>query len=297
MKFREIQFLSLVSILLVGCGGGGGGTNQFTPTLKANQAPAPTITFTATPLTIGVGSSTTLSWTSSNATSVTIDNGIGAVALSDSRQVSPGSNATYIATATGAGGGVATASVNVTVVPKPTISIVINPSTVKAGSTATLTWNSSNATSVTFDNDIGSVPPSGSRPVTPADTTSYTATATGLAGSVTASASVDVVFPPTLTFSATPASIIQGGSTSLSWTSSNADSVSIDNNLGVQPANGSVIVSPKSTTAYVATATGPGGTVSSTFKVDVSNAPPPTVSITATPETISAGQAATLAWT
>jgi phospholipase C len=108
---------------------------------------------------------------------------------------------------------------------------------------------------------------------------------------------VSVVFPPTLSLAANPASIAQGSSTTLSWTSSNADSVTIDNNIGVQPANGSVTVSPASTTAYIATATGPGGTVSSTFKVNVSNPLPPTVNITATPATISAGQAATLAWT
>ena len=297
MSFRKIPYLSLVSILLAGCGGGssGGGTSQSGSTVKSNE-PLPTITFTASPTNIGQGSSSTLTWTSSNSTSVTIDNGIGTVALSDSRQVTPAANTTYTATVTGPGG-VTTASASVTVIPRPTITIAINPSTVKAGQTATLTWNSSNATSVTFDNGIGSVPPSGSRTVTPADTTSYTATVSGQAGTITASATVTVVFPPTIAFSAVPASIVQGGSATLSWTSSNADSVAIDNNIGAQPANGSVVVTPQSSTAYTATATGPGGTVSSTFRVDVSNPLPPTVSITATPATISAGQVATLAWT
>ena len=150
---------------------------------------------------------------------------------------------------------------------------------------------------MTFDNGIGSVPPSGSRPITPADTTTYTATAIGPAGTVTGSASVSVVFAPTLSLTANPATIAQGSSTTLSWTSSNADTVTIDNNIGVEPANGSVTVSPASTTAYIATASGPGGTVSSTFKVNVSNPLPPTVSITATPAAVGAGQVATLAWT
>ena len=295
MAIKTVSALGLVSILVVGCGGGGPGTSQSSPAVKSGQ-PTPTISLTATPQSVNQGSSATLTWSATNATSVTIDNGIGTVGLSDSRQITPASNTTYTATATGAGG-TASASVNVTVIPKPTVSIQINPSTVKAGDTATLSWSSANATSVTLDNGIGPVPASGSRTITPADTATYTATATGAAGTISATATVTVVFPPTITFAASPSSITQGDTTTLSWTSTNADSVSIDNNIGPEQPNGSVVVSPKSPTAYTATATGPGGTVSSTFKVDVSNPPSPTVSISLTPATISAGQVATLSWT
>ena len=295
MAIKTVSALGLVSILVVGCGGGGPGTSQSSPAVKSGQ-PTPTISLTATPQSVNQGSSATLTWSATNATSVTIDNGIGTVGLSDSRQITPASNTTYTATATGAGG-TASASVNVIVIPKPTVSIQINPSTVKAGDTATLSWSSANATSVTLDNGIGPVPASGSRTITPADTATYTATATGAAGTISATATVTVVFPPTITFAASPSSITQGDTTTLSWTSTNADSVSIDNNIGPEQPNGSVVVSPKSPTAYTATATGPGGTVSSTFKVDVSNPPSPTVSISLTPATISAGQVATLSWT
>jgi len=297
MTFRSISYLGLASVFLAGCGGGGGaGTSQSSPEAKSDQPAKPTITFTATPLSINQGSSATLAWTSSNATSVSIDNGIGNVGLSDSRQITPAVNTTYIATATGPGGS-ASASVAITVVPRPTITVAVDPSTVRAGQTATITWNSSNATSVTFDNGIGSVAASGSRTVTPSNTTSYTATAVGPAGTMTAGTTVTVVFPPTIALSATPPSITQGDSTTLSWTSSNTESVAIDNNIGAEPPNGSVVVAPKSSTAYTATATGPGGTVSTTFRVDVSNPAPPTVSVSVNPATISAGQVATLAWT
>ncbi|HWC18209.1 MAG TPA: alkaline phosphatase family protein [Terriglobales bacterium] len=184
----------------------------------------------------------------------------------------------------------------VTVIARPTITVAINPTTVKAGQTATLTWDSSNSTSVTVDNGLGSVPTSGSRTITPSSTTSYTATATGPAGTSTASATVTVVFPPTITLTGAPGSIAQGQSSTLSWTTTNADQVTIDNNIGEEPANGSVGVSPKSSTAYTATATGPGGTASATFRVDVTNPPPPTVSISVNPGTVSAGQVATLSW-
>ncbi len=67
--------------------------------------------------------------------------------------------------------------------------------------------------------------------------------------------------PPAGTFSANPTSINQGGSSTLSWTSSNATTASIDNGVGsVTPvAGGSVQVSPSSTTIYTLTLSGPGG--------------------------------------
>ncbi|HET9743815.1 MAG TPA: alkaline phosphatase family protein [Terriglobales bacterium] len=295
MTLKTVSALSLASMLVVGCGGGGSMTNQ-SPLTSKNTPPSPTITLTATPQSVNQGSTTILAWSATNATSVSLDNGIGAVAASDSRQVAPASTTTYTATATGVGG-TASASVTVTVIPKPTVSVQINPATVKAGDTATLSWSSSNATSVTFDSGIGTVPASGSRAITPAATATYTAMATGAAGTATATATITVVFPPTIALSANPSSITQGGSTTLSWTSTNADSITIDNNIGAEPLNGSAAVSPKSTTAYTATATGPGGTISSTFTVNVTNPLAPTVSLSVTPATMSAGQAATLSWT
>lgn len=67
-------------------------------------APAPTITLTASATSITAGESTTLQWSSTNASSVTIDPGVGSVATSGSRAVSPTSSVTYQATATGPGG-------------------------------------------------------------------------------------------------------------------------------------------------------------------------------------------------
>jgi peptidoglycan-associated lipoprotein len=66
--------------------------------------PAPTITLTANPATITAGQSTTLTWQATNATTVTLDQGLGNVAASGTRQVSPNASVTYNATATGPGG-------------------------------------------------------------------------------------------------------------------------------------------------------------------------------------------------
>jgi hypothetical protein len=69
------------------------------------------------------------------------------------------------------------------------------PSAIFIGQSSTLSWSASNATAVSIDNGIGSKPVSGSMNVSPAQTTIYTLTATGPAGSVSAQTTI-AVFPP-----------------------------------------------------------------------------------------------------
>jgi YD repeat-containing protein len=76
---------------------------------------------------------------------------------------------------------------------------------------------------------------------------------------------------PTGSFSANPTTITAGASSSLSWTSANATSASIDNGVGaVTPvAGGSVNVSPTATTVYTLTLIGPGGSTTRQATVTV----------------------------
>ena len=53
-----------------------------------------------------IGGSSTLSWSVTGATSVTIDNGIGSVALTGTTVVSPTTDTTYTLTATNSAGSV-----------------------------------------------------------------------------------------------------------------------------------------------------------------------------------------------
>ena len=80
--------------------------------------------------------------------------------------------------------------------PAPTASLTANPDTIKPGDGTTLTWKTENATEVTIDNGVGTVDVSGSRRVSPAQTTTYTLTAKGAGGSQTATATVTVNQPP-----------------------------------------------------------------------------------------------------
>ncbi len=95
-------------------------------------------------------------------------------------------------------------------------------------------------------------------------TTTYTATATGPGGTVTKTATVTVTAPTsTITLTASPTNITAGQSTTLTWTSTGATSVSIDNNVGSSlPTSGTATVSPTATTTYTATANASDGTTS-----------------------------------
>jgi len=77
--------------------------------------------------------------------------------------------------------------------------------------------------------------------------------------------------PLTATLTAAPSalSLCAPGPSLLSWTTTGAASVSIDNGIGVVALSGSLSVNPLVTTTYTLTATGPGGAVTSTATITV----------------------------
>jgi peptidoglycan-associated lipoprotein len=77
----------------------------------------------------------------------------------------------------------------------PTASISVSPDTIQTGQSATLTWQTSNATDVSIDG-IGAVQPSGSQQVSPSDSATYHLTAKGAGGSQEASTRLTVTQPP-----------------------------------------------------------------------------------------------------
>lgn len=87
--------------------------------------------------------------------------------------------------------------------------------------------------------------------------------------------------PPTTTipiitsFTANPTAISQGQATSLSWSTTNATTVSIDQSIGSVATTGSTSVSPAGTTNYTLTATNSAGSVTKQLTIVVSATPPP----------------------
>jgi peptidoglycan-associated lipoprotein len=79
---------------------------------------------------------------------------------------------------------------------RPTVTLQASPTTVNKGESATLSWNSTDATELSIAPEVGAVTAQGSTKVTPSDSTTYTITATGPGGSTSATASVTVNAPP-----------------------------------------------------------------------------------------------------
>jgi peptidoglycan-associated lipoprotein len=79
--------------------------------------------------------------------------------------------------------------------PAPTASISVEPSTIDKGQSATLSWQTTNATDVSIDG-IGAVQASGSQQVSPTDSTTYHLTAKGSGGTQEATARLTVNAPP-----------------------------------------------------------------------------------------------------
>lgn len=253
----------------------------------------------ASSLSINEGESAQLTWVYANATSCVINQGIGEVELGGERTISPTTTTTYAMTATGPGG-TATDQVTITVIPTnppPAISLSVSDGFIVRGEATTLSWESQYADSVVIDQDVGVVAATGTAPVTPEVTTTYTAIATGPGGTTTAKITVTVMQPsPTVTLTADPMSIMVGESATLAWTSSDADTIRFDQGIGSAALQGSLTVSPIETTTYTLTAIGPGGTTTKSVTVTVTY-PEPTVSFSATPLAITLGESVTLSWT
>ena len=75
--------------------------------------------------------------------------------------------------------------------------------------------------------------------------------------------------PTISSFTANPASITEGGSSTLSWAITGATAVSINQGIGTVALSGSITVSPIATTTYTLTATNGAGTITDTVTVTV----------------------------
>jgi hypothetical protein len=92
-KYFSLFFAIAVLVFITGCTG----TPSAVPIINS---------FSASPTTITLGESSTLSWSVTDAASVTIDHGVGTLALSGTTAVNPATTTTYTLTATNVAGSV-----------------------------------------------------------------------------------------------------------------------------------------------------------------------------------------------
>jgi hypothetical protein len=285
---------------------------------------APTITsFTSNVPQIGAGGMITLSWVTVDATTITLADAAGAMVdvtgknpLADSVQLSPAASTTYTLTAANAGG-MASASVMITVGAPVTINaFTVTPTSVAAGDPVTLSWDISDAISLSITSSDGAVVTTTGKSLTQDSVTvqpgtgaiTYTLTADGFAGPVTATATVSVNAGVAISdLSATPNPVLAGQPITLSWTTISAASIALTATTtggttpidvtGKNAASDTLSVSPAEDTTYTLTATDAmGASVTSTLDVTVYVAAD-VLTFTASSNTAIAGQPITLTWT
>ncbi|MBS0366387.1 MAG: DUF4038 domain-containing protein [Proteobacteria bacterium] len=253
---------------------GAGGAVSASVSVSVNAAPLPSLTFSVSPAHVAAGGSAMLQWSSTNATGCTASGGwTGAVSAQGSSVQKPQATSQYTLSCTGAGGSSPARSVTVTVDPAPALTFAASPASITAGGTSTLNWTATNATGCTASGGsfTGSRAVSGSQGVAPTANTTYTMSCIGAGGTIVKTAAVAVKSAaPTLSFSASPASITSGGSSTLSWTAANTTSCTASGGWsGAQLASGSADVQPASSTTYSLACSGAGGSVSQSITVTV----------------------------
>jgi hypothetical protein len=240
---ETINNLTAATSFTLSCSGIGGTSAATANVTIAQGAAAPVVTLTASPPSVPIGTATTLTWSTTDAASCTASGGwTGNRGISGTQLQATIMVATaYTLTCTGPGG-VGAATANVTVAPKPTVTITATPSMVASGGSVTLNWTSTNAVSCNASNGwTGARGTSGSQLQAPISTaTAYTLTCIGPGGTGAATANVSIAPAPTVTITAAPTSVVSGGSTTLTWSSTNATSCQASGSWsGSRPTSGS----------------------------------------------------------
>lgn len=193
------------------------------------------------------------------------------------------------------------------------VAITASPGVINAGQSSTLNWSSTDATSISITPNTGAtlpILPFGSISVSPTQTTTYTITgsnSTGGTGTARATIVVNSVITqnPTVSLTANPTSVGFGGSSILTWTSTNATSCNASGGTngwtGIQNTSGTFNTQALfSTTTYNITCTNGTGSATSSATVIVGNQPPqgqnPTVDISADDTSIDDGDSTRIRW-
>ena len=183
---------------------------------------------------------------------------------------------------------------------RPTVNLQLTPNTVAMGQSATLIWSASDAQSCTASGGWSGVQPTTGRLATAplTATTSYTLTCTGSGGSAAQSQQVVVTHPaPVIKLAASPTTISNLGSSTLTWIASDADECTASGGWhGPLATSGTWSTGELSnTTEYELTCKGQWGSATQSVTVTVT-AQSPAVTLQASPSSLRSGDSSTLTW-
>jgi hypothetical protein len=162
----------------------------------------------------------------------------------------------------------------------PTLTFSASPTSVTSGSSTTLTWSAANASSCTASGGwSGTLGVSGSKATSALSAaTNFALACTGTGGSISKTVAVAVTSAsqaaaPTVSLSASPASVQSGGTAVLTWSSTNASSCTASGGwTGSKATSGSQTMGPLSANAtYILNCTGAGGSAQQSAQVTLAS--------------------------
>ncbi|MEO8105603.1 MAG: hypothetical protein ABI602_04700 [Candidatus Saccharibacteria bacterium] len=277
----------------------------------------PTVTLAASPSAIYNGGSSTLNWSTTNSPTSCTASGDWSGLKSPAGPQSTGPLAisktyTYSLTCTNsAGTGSSTATVRVSDPPPnlPIVTISNNPlGPITPGSAVALSWSTTNSpTSCTASGDwSGAKAASGSEnsgPLNSIKTYFFTITCQNASGGTNDTAAVQVLpNAPAVSLTVSPNAMFVGNSATINWSATNSPTSCTASGdwSGLKTASGSVstgVLNTAKTYFYSLSCTNAGGTgFTNNVALTVSLPPPPVVSISINPISLTSGSSATISW-
>ncbi|PIR85671.1 hypothetical protein COU14_03075 [Candidatus Kaiserbacteria bacterium CG10_big_fil_rev_8_21_14_0_10_44_10] len=308
---NDVVVTSSITFTLTAVGAGGNASCAVTVTVSP-PPPTPAAVcsyFDVSPNTVPYGGgNVTIAWQTSDATSVSINNGVGTVSANGSKTVFVSSDTTFQLTAIGTGGNDTHCVDSVTVNPPPTPAATCDSFTADRynvpynGGNVLLSWETTNASSVSIDNGVGNVSADGSKNVYVDSTTTYTLTAVGAGGNDTCTVTITkgaAQAPICDYLRVSDDEVEEGDDVTLSWETTNATSVSIDNGIGNVSADGSKTVEIDDDTTFTLTAVGTNGSDTCTVRVEIEeeeDKKTPRCELDISKDRVKRGEKVTLSW-
>jgi len=298
------KVLACLFLLFFMAGCGSVDTTENSKSQATSKLNSPQVTLTSSEENVAMNGNVTLTWDSANVSSCTSsEDWSGDNAVKGSRTINGLTSDQSFSLSCSGVGGTATAEVSVTVsgVAVPTVTVSASPVNLAYSGSTQLSWNSTDATSCTATGDwSGNKSPSGSTSFSNLLSGKiYSLTCTGPGGSASDSVSVTVAGPTasSVNLTASPSSLPFNGSTTLSWNSNNTTGCTASGDwAGSMATSGSqTMTALTSGKVFNLSCSGPGGTASDTVSVTVA-APPPTMSLSASPGSVAQNGSTTLNW-
>ncbi len=305
------SFVAL-SLLITACG-------DDTKKRPVDPAAATIVAFTVEPGSVMPGDSVLVSWETKNASEITLTRNDlpvdleGAAVAEGTVSVTITEASTFVLEAKGKGEGVATETRKVELISTSSpaiLSFVASPSTVAAGGTTTLSWETRNADTIRIvvgggdEVELGDVNPAEGSVDVVVDATSTFKLIAEREGEEPAERELTVAVEGPevriVSFSADPMEVDEGGKVTLSWVTEHADTIQLFDGVtelqlgaAAQPV-GSFEVSPAGSTTYRLVASAGEAQVERDVKVKVKGFP--TANLSAQPAVITFGGEAILSW-